>query len=114
MRGAGAEASAGLTLGGTDSGFPLAEAFHPLLRTESQRLLGRAQAALGDHAAACEAAERAAEEAARSRYVWLEMLSLRDLLEWSEADAAEGVRARLSGAVARIAASAEELEAALG
>ena len=90
------------------------EEFHPLLRTEAWRLLGRARAELGERAAACEAAERAAAEAAKARYVFLELLSVRDLLRWSEAGAAEGVRSRLSGVAGRMAATAEEVAGVLG
>ena len=50
-----------------------------------------------------------AAEAAGARYVWLELQSLRDLLRWGEADAAEGVRARLRGVAGRVVASAEEV-----
>ena len=85
------------------------EEFNPLLRVESHRLLGRSNAALGRHAAACAAAECAVAEAASARYVWLEALSLHDILAWCEAGAAEGVRSRLSAVVGRLAATAEEL-----
>ena len=71
--------------------------------------LTRASAALGRHAAACEAAERAAAEAAGARYVWLEMLALGDLLDWCEAGAKESVRLRLRAVAGRLEASAEEL-----
>jgi len=90
------------------------EEFHPLLRTEAWRLLGRARAELGERAAACEAAERAVAEAAKARYMFLELQSLRDLLRWSEAAEAEGVRARLSGVAGRMAATAEEVAGVLG
>jgi hypothetical protein len=70
------------------------EQFNPWLRTEACRLLGCAHAALGQRAVACESAERAVAEAAKARYAWLEMVSLADLLRWSEASEAEGVRAR--------------------
>ena len=73
-----------------------AEQFNPLLRTEALRLLGRAHAALGRRGEACAAAERAVAEAAGAQYVWLELLSLRDLLEWSEDADAAGVRSRLA------------------
>ena len=42
------------------------------------------------------------------------MLSLRDLLRWCEAGAAEGVRSRLSAAAGRMAATAEEVAELLG
>ena len=90
------------------------EEFQPLLRTEAHRLLGRAKAELGDKVAACEAAERAATQAAGAKHVWLEMLSIRDLLRWCEAGEAEGVRSRLRGVAGRLAASAEELAGVLG
>ena len=90
------------------------EQFNPRLRTEALRLLGRARAALGDRAAACTAAERAAAEAAGAKYVWLEMLSLCDLLKWCEAGEADGVRARLRAMVSRMTATREELAGVLG
>ena len=90
------------------------EAFNPILRVECHRLQARASAALGRPAAACKAAERAVTEAAAARYAWLEMLSLRDMLEWCEASMAEDVRSRLNAAVGRISASAEELDCVLG
>ena len=90
------------------------EEFNPLLRTEAHRLLGRARAELGQRAAACEAAEQAVAEAAKARYVFLEVLSLRDLVRWCEAGAAEGVRSRLRAATGRMAATAEEVAAVLG
>ena len=88
--------------------------FNPIVRSEAYRLLGRARAALGQRAVACEAAESAATEAVNARYVWLEMLSLRDLLEWSEVEAAKGVRLRLGGVLRRVAATHEELVGVLG
>ena len=90
------------------------EAFNPLLRCEAYRLLGRARSELGQRAKACEAAEAAAAEAALARYVWLEMLSLRDLLRWCEASEAERARHRLAGVVQRMAATPEELINVLG
>ena len=90
------------------------EQFNPLLRTEAYRLLGRARHALGEIPAAAAAAECAAAEAAGARYLWLEMLALRDQLLWCEAGAAEGVQSRLSALVGRAAASAEEVAAVLG
>ena len=85
------------------------ELFHPLLRTEALRLLGCAHMALGAHAAACDAAERAVKEAAKAKYAWLEMLALADLLKWCTADDAVCVRARLRDVVKTLAASKEEL-----
>ena len=97
------------------------EQFQPLLRAEALRLLGRAKGALDEPAAAREAAERAAAEAAGARYVWVEVLALRDLLKWcgTERDGvaasyAESVRERLRSAAGRLAASPEEVAAALG
>lgn len=90
------------------------EAFQPLVRTEALRLLGRAQAALGNTSEACTAAERAASEAASAKYVWYEMLALHDLLQWSAAGAREGVRSRLRAVVGRIDASTEELAGVIG
>lgn len=90
------------------------EAFRPLQRTEAHRLLGRAKAALGERAAACKAAVRAAAEAAAAKYVWIEMLSLRDLMKWCEPDAVEGVRGRLRAVSGQMAASGVELAELLG
>ena len=42
--------------------------------------------------------------------MWLEMLSLRDLLRWCNPDQTDGARRRLTAVVARMAASAEELD----
>ena len=90
------------------------EAFQPVLRTEALRLLGRAHDALGAQAAACEAVERAVAEAATAKYVWFEMLALADLLKWCAPGETEGVRSRLRGVAARLAASKEELVGVLG
>jgi hypothetical protein len=63
----------GERLGGWEAAVEVAEGvlrieqFISLLRTEACRLLGRALAALERRAAACEAAERAAAEAAKAR-----------------------------------------------
>ena len=81
------------------------EQFNPLLRTEAYRLLGCARAGSGQKREACEAAECAAAEAAKARYVWLEMASLTDLLKWvDDPSQAEGVRARMRGVSDRMAA----------
>ena len=49
------------------------------------------------------------------RYLWLELLALRDLLRWTEAgEKAEGVRERLRGVAERMVASPEELAGVLG
>ena len=98
---------------GTPAATP-AEAVNPMLRTAALRLLGRAHAALGAQAAACEAAERAAGEAAKANYVWVEMLALADLLKWCLADEAESVRSRLRGVVQRMVVSDEDLAEVLG
>ena len=90
------------------------EEFHPLLRTEACRLLGRAHHALGSRAAACEAAEKAVAAAAKAKYIWLEMMGLRDLLSWCGAGEAEAVRSRLQAVARRLAASKEELIGVLG
>ena len=90
------------------------EHFQTLLRTEELRLLGRAHAELGDNAAACEVTERAVAEAVGAKYIWLQMLSLRDLLRWCTAGEVEGVRARLRAVVGQLAASAEEVASVLG
>ena len=90
------------------------EQFNPRLRTEALRLLGRAKAALGDRAAACEASELAASEASGAKYLWLEMLSLRDLLKWSEAREVESMKVRLRAVAGKTAASATQLAGVLG
>ena len=91
------------------------EAFNPVLRTEACRLLGKAHAARGQLEAACAAAERAAAEAAKARYVWLEMRSYRDLLQWSEKGAAaNAAKARLDQVLAKLSTSDKEIEALLG
>ena len=53
-------------------------------------------------------------EAATAKYVWFEMLALADLLKWCAPGEAEGVRSRLRGVAARLAASKEELAGVLG
>ena len=57
---------------------------------------------------------RAAAEAAKARYAWLEMLALASLLRWSEAGEAENVRLRLRAVTERLAASAEEVAQVVG
>ena len=93
------------------------ECFNPAQRVEAFRLLGRARAALGQHAAACEAAESAAAEAARARYVWFEALAWRDRILWGKANATAGAdeaRARLRQVVARLTVAPQEVAAVLG
>ena len=91
------------------------EPFAPLLRTEAFRLLGRAHAALGDRAAACEHAESAAYEAAKAGYRWLEMLALRDLcLAWDEGSDKAAAATRLRGVVAQLVTAPDELAVVLG
>ena len=90
------------------------EAFHPLLRTETLRLLSRAKAEVGDRVSACEAAERAAAQAAGAGYAWLEMRSLDDTLRWCGEAEVEDVRSRLHSVVRRLAATEEELEGVVG
>ena len=65
---------------------------HSYRGSEAYRLLGRAKAELGERQAACDAAERAVAQAAGAQYAWLEMLSLLDLLSWSEESATNAVR----------------------
>ena len=57
--------------------------------------------------------ELAVTEAAGAKYVWLEMLSLRDLLNYSLPGAVEGVRARLRVVVSQMSASSEDWQAFL-
>jgi hypothetical protein len=110
----------GERLGGWEAAVEVAEGvlrieqFNPLLRTEACRLLGCAQAALGQRVAACEAAEGAAAEAAKARYAWLETTSLADLLRWSEGSEAEGVRSRVRAVAGRLVASADDLVGVVG
>ena len=85
------------------------EQFHPLLRIEAHRLLGRAHAAQGRASMARKAAERAADEAADARYAWLEAMSLGDALKWCGASEAQDIRKRLRGVAARLSASLKEL-----
>ena len=95
-------------------GMLMIEPFQPAIRTEALRLLGRARHALGAQAAACGAAEGAVVEAVKAKYAWFEMMALADLLKWCEAGEAEGVRERLRGVAARLAATPEELVEVLG
>ena len=93
------------------------EAFNPLLRVQALRLLGRAKRELGERAAACEAAERAAAEAATARYVWLEMMALGDCLKWMGKEGgkeAEAMRARLRSVAGKMVAPKKELDGVLG
>ena len=85
------------------------EQFHPLLRIEAHRLLGRAHAAQGRAGMARKAAERAADEAADARYAWLEAMSLGDALKWCGASEAQDIRKRLRSVAARLSASLKEL-----
>ena len=80
------------------------EQFNPLLRAEAARLLGRARAALGDKAEACKAVERAVADAKAGRYIWMEMLAMRDLAQLCEAADAKAVEERLKGVKGRMAA----------
>lgn len=90
------------------------EAFTPGLRTDAYRILAQARAALGWRAEACKAAELAAAEAGKARYVWLELLSLRDLLRMCETEAAPAVRSRIRGVAERCVASTGEVAQVLG
>ena len=69
-----------------------------------------ALSAAGAAAAAAVATAGKAAEAGTAKYVWLELLSLRDVLRWCEVSRAEGVQARLAASAGRVAASAVELE----
>ena len=92
------------------------EKFNPMLRTAAYRLLGQAHWALSQSAAACAAAERAVAEAATAGYVWLEMLSLRDLHRYSSEAAAEEVDSislRLDAVYRRMSASRKDAEATI-
>jgi hypothetical protein len=90
------------------------EEFNPLCRVEAGRLLCRARASLGRREGACEAASRAADEAATTGLRWLEMLALRDWLRYGGADVDGSVWTRLEGVMGRLTASNEELMSVLG
>ena len=90
------------------------EQFNPTVRCEACRLLARARAALGQRDAARESWEAMAVEAVRAKYVWFEMIAVRELLRGSEGGDADGVRARLGAVLQRVAASEEELREVLG
>jgi hypothetical protein len=90
------------------------EEFNPLCRVEAGRLLCRARASLGRREGACEAASRAADEAARTGLWWLEMLALRDWLRYGGAEAGSSVWSRLEGVMGRLMAPNEELMEVLG
>ena len=92
------------------------EQFQPLLRCEAYRLLGKARHALGQRRDAMEAAEGAVAEAVSARYVWMEMLALRDAMDWCEPGGGEryDLRARLEAVVSKMKAPAEDLEEILG
>ena len=80
----------------------------------ANRLLGCAHAALGQRDVACDAAERAAAEAAGARYVWLELASLREMVGRCEGERLEGVLSRLHVIARRLMATDEQLAAVLG
>ena len=90
------------------------EQFNPLLRIAAFRLLGRACYALEQATEACEAAERAVDEAVNAHYVWLELMGTADLLKWCPMAETESVRLRLRGVAGRCAASSKELAVVLG
>ena len=60
------------------------------------RLLARCRGAKGDKAAAVEALERAVSESKEVEYIWMEKVSLQDMLEWLEGAEHVAVQARLS------------------
>jgi hypothetical protein len=90
------------------------EEFNPLCRVEAGRLLCRARASLGRREGACEAASRAADEAARTGCRWLEMLALRDWLRYGGDGVDDLVWARLDGVMGQLVSSREELMSVLG
>ena len=96
------------------------EPFNPLLRTEALRLLCKAQRHLREYGAACDAAERAASDAAHAGCHWLEMLALRDLLRCRRlADRGRGAEeaalwSQLVRCVERLRATPEELAPLMG
>jgi len=71
----------------------------PLARIEAYRLLARCRGAQDDATGACEALESAVNESKAVGYVWMEMVSLRDMLQWCR-DGEEAVRARIDAVTA--------------
>ena len=55
-----------------------------------------------------------APEAVKAKYVWFEMLSLRDLLRWGASSGANEMKQRLSLVLRRMVSSPEELSGVLG
>lgn len=85
------------------------EEFQPFLRTEACRLLGLAHAKLGHRHEACDAAERALIEARKGRYMWLQVRSLHDLLQWCDPTASAEVASRLAAEEAQLSAPQTEV-----
>lgn len=101
------------------------EAFNPLLRVASLRLLSRSRYTLGMHEEACAAAERAADDAVSAKCWWLEMLAVHEQLRClggaergavmgAGEQAQKAVRARLVKAVSKLATPTEDLAMLLG
>jgi hypothetical protein len=87
------------------------EDFQPLMRTEAYRQMGCALAALQDSAAANQAAWDALAEAKKGGYVWLQMLSLHDVLRCcGQADEADA-RSQLDAVMQELSAPPDEVEA---
>jgi len=53
---------------------------------EAWRLLAQCRGARGDGAGACEALQKAVSESEAAGYVWMEAVSLRDMLKWVAGD----------------------------
>ena len=81
------------------------EQLNPMLRSEAQRLLARAHAALGDKVEACRAVERAVADAKLGRYIWIEMLATRDLAQLCDAGDVKAAKERLESVKGRMAGS---------
>jgi hypothetical protein len=106
------------------------EEYNVAIRHQALCLLGRAHAACGRRNEACRAATQAADDAARARFPWLEMLAVRDLLRYQQDKGpygsgggsvecemkgeAAGVWPRLVRVTRSLAASPQELAGVLG
>ena len=81
---------------------------NPLTRIEALRLLARCRGTRDDAAGACEALESAVKESQTCGYVWMEMMSLRDMLGWVGDGEKASVRARIDAVTAAFAVWDEE------
>jgi len=90
------------------------ESHNALLRTEAYRLAGTAYDMIGNRKAAYNAAQNALKEAARARYAWLEMLAIREMLRYCDAQDSVSIRSQLAAVDERISATKQEVQACLG